>query len=176
MALLGHLVTSVFRSEERERGWELSSKMTFSEGGIVNERHFITGDMSKLYVSACTKRTYMCLRCNIILLSLYITLFVSLFIFELLTLKLREGRGANSPLLRNICLLYRKPPKIVLQMCVNLLYTNQTHLITTKIAALLITFNQDWCKVNIHLYKWTFTLPLVFDRTTLDQTQQHYLY
>ena len=101
---------------------------------------------------------------------------LTLFIFELLTLQLREGRGANSPLLRNICLLYRKPPKIVLQMCVNLLYTNQTHLITTKIAALLITFNQDWCKVNIHLYKWTFTLPLVFDRTTLDQTQQHYLY
>jgi len=29
------------RSEERERGWELLSKMTFSQKGIVNERTFV---------------------------------------------------------------------------------------------------------------------------------------
>jgi len=35
------------RSEEREKGWELLSKMIFSEKGMVNERTFVleTGDM-----------------------------------------------------------------------------------------------------------------------------------
>jgi len=33
------------RSEEREKGWELLSKMTFSRQGIVNERHFVNDDI-----------------------------------------------------------------------------------------------------------------------------------
>jgi len=35
------------RSEEREKGWELLSKMTFSEAGVINERTFVleTGNM-----------------------------------------------------------------------------------------------------------------------------------
>ena len=36
-----------FSSEEREKGWFLTSRMTFSELGMINERHFINQDICK---------------------------------------------------------------------------------------------------------------------------------
>ena len=36
-----------FSSEEREKGWFLTSRMTFSELGMINERHFINHDICK---------------------------------------------------------------------------------------------------------------------------------
>ena len=32
-------------SEERERGWNFDSVMTFSEAGMINTRHFLTEDI-----------------------------------------------------------------------------------------------------------------------------------
>jgi hypothetical protein len=39
--------TLFHRSEEKQRGWELTSTMLFSEKGIVNERHFLNEDISE---------------------------------------------------------------------------------------------------------------------------------
>ena len=36
-----------FSSEEREKGWFLTSRMTFSELGMINERHFINQDIGE---------------------------------------------------------------------------------------------------------------------------------
>ena len=36
-----------FSSEEKEKGWALTSRMTFSELGMVNERHFLNKNICK---------------------------------------------------------------------------------------------------------------------------------
>ena len=33
--------------EEREKGWDLTSKLIFSENGLVNEREFLTQNISE---------------------------------------------------------------------------------------------------------------------------------
>ena len=33
--------------EEREKGWDLTSKLIFSESGLVNEREFLTQNISE---------------------------------------------------------------------------------------------------------------------------------
>ena len=35
----------VFRSEEREKGWEFESVLAFSYGGLVNKRSFINNNI-----------------------------------------------------------------------------------------------------------------------------------
>ena len=54
--------TLFFRSEEKEKGWNLMSKLTFTEMGIINQREFVDGDMgessSKLQIVANLQISY----------------------------------------------------------------------------------------------------------------------